>query len=397
MKILHTPQDIQTEITLLVDRKFTYIFEISSPPLPDVNTSETLSFYLDNAPLEFTPKKDALIAQTTLTEGIHHVHFQLKNPGNLNLGDLSFLAYPDISRGLSISLNHYDTLQPFADARITTDTTRQALILKTNASVSYPFYIPQEGDYTFEIEGKHDQPGPVVWEVWFDSAPHSVIPFSKGDRSIATQKTTAHLAKGLHTISLFFVSDYTSKKQSSDNDTDGILYSISVSPATEAAAPFLKCLPIPLTAPVKTVSNPSQWQLLPEDMKWTMKDSQEPTITLTVPYDFESFALVPPTLILNPSDVLLASFEIKTEHLRNHKVNIELHYFNDEGEKLEKRFIFKSEFYGTTDWVPCVVFTPGYRDVSQVLLAPCIYQQSRRRYSDDATVSIRNFRIHLPY
>ena len=387
---------ISAEIGLLIDSLHIYNFEIRSKQETPPFDSATILLSSQNKEENLTKEGTIFKGRGELKSGVEKIKLKIVRNTKIDLKDVSLLIYPAIESGFTIPLTNYDAIQPSDKILVREEQGKKEITLKNNGFISYPFYLNEDGNFIFEIEGKNDKPNPVLWEVWFGSSPHSLIAFTKMDNSIEKKMTVASLKSGEHTISLFFISEGNTKELSDDQNTDGVLYSVTIAPSKEEAPqPFFVVEEIPIWSSTNEYSLASGWNIRPLDAKFSiLAEGQTKILSINVPPKSIGVNLIPPLFNINEKQFFIASIDIKTKKLMNHSTNVLLAFLNKNGELLGRKWAYAQGLSGTTEWVTFVIFTPTPKDIASIAIIPSIYPNSNRPSTQQGAVSIRNLKIH---
>lgn len=82
------------------------------------------------------------------------------------------------------------------------------------------FFLMAEHDNCWQIavKAKHDDPPPVILEVWIDREKVDTLSFDRGDQSWGVLSTNVLLSPNLHTLDIMFVNDFLNKETEVDRN-----------------------------------------------------------------------------------------------------------------------------------------------------------------------------------
>lgn len=396
IKIKKDGNKISGEISLFVDFADKYVFEIDSIKTPEILNSINAKLNINNEQNELTKK-----ISLNLPEGIVSVNISVYNITLNENSDLFLIIYPDISEGINIPLANIDDIQQGDDVKIKVESNKQYIYFVYNGFISYPFYVPEDGVYSFEIEGKNDKPNPICWEFWIDSNPKSILPFTKKDNSNEIIKTTYALTKGLHTLKLFYLSEQQNPNSNPDNKNEGYIYSIRLSQTpSDPPQPSFNITEFPFVSDKNGFALSQGWQIQPIETSFSILDNlseenkTQKEISINIPAKSKTINLLSPAINIGSNKFFLASAELKVKNLLNHSMNLMVLLLDNNGRVLNQAYAYQRGITGDTDWVPFVIFIPIPQSISSIAIVTTIYPNSNFYSKEEGKAFVKNFMIH---
>jgi hypothetical protein len=289
-----------------------------------------------------------------------------------------------------------DEVHPTGEKWVSEYKGKWAFTLKRNSYLKYDnVFVPEAGNYYFQLSAVNDKPGPVLMEVAWDNKLMGIVSFDKADNSWGMRGFPFIAEAGRHAVTLTFLNNNTASATKDDEDNDAILESFEIvkqgtgtSQGPDDRLRISSLLqPVPagieraLRTAAPTAKLPPGWRIEPP-MAFDYVNAQVPDTMTSIRFKVLPFSqgltLMCAPIEVTPGKLLYFAGNIKVTSLENHSANMQVFYLDAAKQWLGASWVNVEGVTRTTGWVRFCHFGPVVQNARWVIIAYVVYQNSQR-------------------